>query len=784
MKPALHELFRERLRSYLASPPSPAASRALRAAARLAGLAPFAAWPDSPTAGTRSSLSPLLDASADGFEAALAKIVPAWAAGGPEPAPAERPAPAKEAAPPVSGSKPASPAPPSAGKKDGPDGSLASLFRSEAEALFARLEQGVLAWEKAPAPEGGAELMRAAHALKGAGRIASLPDLVAQAHALEDEFSANRGSASAPLSPEKADAYLRRIDDMRAAAGLPRTPRAATASTAAHALPVDSGLLSRLTALSGENLLFARRLAARCEEAADLRRRLADFARALADAGNAGQAAAAREISQGARALENALSAHARRAQDVAGRLYDGALSLRMRPLSDLLSALPRAARDLSRSLGKRVRLVFSGETVLVDREILSALESPLNHLLRNACVHGIGTPEERRAAGKPEEGTVRISADAKADSLRLTFADDGRGLDFDAIRATAVATGRVAPQMAEALNEEDLTSLVFLPRFTTETEVRELSGRGVGLDLVMTTLRELGGEVEAHGAKGKGFSVTMSVPLSLAIQRGIVARVRGVRFVFPLSHISGVRPLGKDGGLRDGAGNALRIARADALLFEREADGAEAGNEARAILLDGGVALAVDAVEGEMELYIRPLPPGLPQRAGIAGATVLPDGEVALVLSPRELLETAQRGGTPPADGGKRRILIADDSETVRTTLSALLAAAGYAVGEARDGRHALAEAIGGKWDLVVSDVDMPRMDGISFCRALREAGERVRTVLLTYKDDAKTKREAAEAGAVAVWSKARLADPKEFLAAIAAAMPERSGASAARAE
>ncbi|MBQ7253040.1 MAG: response regulator, partial [Kiritimatiellae bacterium] len=509
------------------------------------------------------------------------------------------------------------------------------------------------------------------------------------------------------------------------------------------------------------------------------------FARRLADGGDSARAATARELAQGARALENAFSAHARRAQEVAGRLYDGALGLRMRPLSDLLSTLPRAARDLARSLGKRVRLVFSGETVLVDREILSALESPLNHLLRNACVHGIESPEERRAAGKPAEGTVRISADAKADTLVLSFRDDGRGLDYGAIRATAVATGRVAPRMAEALSEAELASLVFLPRFTTEKSVRELSGRGVGLDLVMTTLRELGGEVSARSAAGKGLAVDMTVPLSLAIQRGLVARVRGVRFVFPLAQISGVRPLGA-GALRGEDGGETRLVRADGVLFappaEEGAADAEpvgAGDGARAVLLGGGLALAVDAVEGEMELYIRPLPPGLPKREGIAGTTVLPDGEVALVLSARELAEAATRErAAPAADADKRRILIADDSGTVRATLAALLTAAGCAVGEARDGRHALAEALAGTWDLVVSDVDMPRMDGIAFCRAYREAGGAAKVVLLTYKDDEATKRAAAEAGAAEVWSKARLADPKAFLASLAAAVPERGGA------
>jgi len=770
MTPALHALFAGRLRSYLASAPSPAASRALRAAARLAGLSAFASWPDAPSAGSLQSLATLLDAPAAGFEEAVASLAASWTADESSPAPeeaAEKPA---EAAPPP---PPAAPA--NEGKSPAGD-SLSSIFKSEAEALFSRLEKGVLAWEKGPAAENGAELMRAAHALKGAGRIASLPALVERAHAFEDAVSADREAAARPLSPEAADRYLARLDAMREAAGLPRARPASSAAGSARTLPVDSALLSRLTALSGENLLFARRLATRAEELSDLRRRLADFARDLADGALDDPAAAARDLSQAARAAETALSAHERRAQDVASRLYSGALGLRMRPLSDLLAALPRAARDLARSLGKRVRIATSGETVLVDREVLSALESPVNHLLRNACVHGIETPAEREAAGKPAEGLVRIAADATADSLSLVFSDDGRGLDFEAIRRVAVASGRVAPQMAPSLDRDDLTSLVFLPRFTTESRVGELAGRGVGLDLVMTTLRELGGDVAAHGEPGKGLSVTMTVPLSLAIRRGIVARVRGVRFVFPLSQVSGVRPLG--GGappLRNATGEDLRLVRAADLLFPPDADGEEAapaaagGEETRAVLLGNDLALSVDAVEGQMELYIRPLPPGLPRREGIAGATVLPDGEVALVLAARQLVETARQAGAPPPEAGKKRILVADDSETVRRTLSALLAAAGWAVGEARDGRHALAKALAGKWDLVLSDVDMPRMDGIAFCRALKESGESVRTVLLTYKDDEATKRAGLAAGAAAVWSKARLADPKAFLDAVA---------------
>lgn len=459
------------------------------------------------------------------------------------------------------------------------------------------------------------------------------------------------------------------------------------------------------------------------------------------------------------------------RVEQLSQRLYDTALACRMRPFGDALPGGSRMVRDLARALGKQARLEISGEATQVDRDILDALDVPLTHLLRNALDHGIESPDARVAAGKPAEGVLRLHAMHRAGKLLIDVSDDGEGIDLEKLRGRIQARGYASAETAARLSEAELLAFLFLPGFSTRDAVTEYSGRGVGLDVVQTLMRALRGVARIDQQSGQGTRVTMELPLSLSVVRSLLVDVGGEVYAFPL-------------GLVD---CTLRVAAADVVSLEghqhfRLEDRQVGLVSARQVLLDtdaGGQAgdlpvvvigagetvfgVAVDRLLGERTLAVQPLDPRLGKVQDVLAGAVMDDGTPVLVLDVEDLLRSidklvsagrlARVDARPdaPVVTARKHVLVVDDSLTVRELERKLLQHRGYDVSVAVDGMEGWNMVRAGRFDLVVTDVDMPRMDGIELVSRIR-ADARLRgtpVMVVSYKDREEDRRRGLEAGA-----------------------------------
>lgn len=464
-----------------------------------------------------------------------------------------------------------------------------------------------------------------------------------------------------------------------------------------------------------------------------------------------------------------------------AHQLYGEALSCRMRPFADGVLAFPRTVRDLARGLGKEARLEIGGGGTAVDRDILDALEAPLTHLIRNAVDHGLESTEERKMAGKATCGTVRLAAEHRSGMLFITVSDDGRGINVESVRRRVVERNHSSPETAARLTDAEVLEFLFLPGFTLRDRVTELSGRGVGLDVVQTMLREVRGTIKIITEAGKGTCFELRLPLSLSVVRALVVDICGEGYAFPLSRISRVLTVsaevvestegrqhfpweGQRVGLVSGAqvlgreddvaGRALL----PVLLLERE--GREYG-------------VVVDRFAGEQELTVQPLDPALGRVTNIAAGAVRRDGAPLLVVDVDDFFLSIEgiatggqmrtvRTGVGAELRTARKVLVVDDSLTVRELQRKLLDAQGYLVDIAVDGMDGWNAVRLGGYDLLITDIDMPRMDGIELTTLVKR-DVRLRTLpvmVVSYKDRDEDRQRGLMAGADYYLTKASFHD------------------------
>ncbi|VVO67789.1 Sensor histidine kinase RcsC [Pseudomonas fluorescens] len=462
--------------------------------------------------------------------------------------------------------------------------------------------------------------------------------------------------------------------------------------------------------------------------------------------------------------------------------LYDTALACRMRPFADVLTGQVRMVRDLGRDLGKQVRLEIEGEKTQVDRDVLEKLEAPLTHLLRNAVDHGIETPEQRLLAGKPAEGLIRLRASHQAGLLVLELSDDGNGVDLEKLRRSIVERSLSPAQTAAQLSEEELLTFLFLPGFSLRDTVTEVSGRGVGLDAVQHMVRQLRGAVVLEQAAGEGSRFHLEVPLTLSVVRSLVVDVGDEAYAFPLAHIERMCDLepadivqveGRQHFWHEGRHVGLVAA---SQLLQRPAS-QNSGQTLKVVVIrerDAIYGVAVERFIGERTLVVLPLDERLGKVQDISAGALLDDGSVVLIVDVEDMLRSVEkllntgrleriaRHSNQVVEAARKRILVVDDSLTVRELQRKLLLNRGYDVAVAVDGMDGWNALRSEDFDLLITDIDMPRMDGIELVTLLRRDNrlQSLPVMVVSYKDREEDRRRGLDAGADYYLAKASFHD------------------------
>lgn len=688
---------------------------------------------------------------------------------------------------------------------------LRAIFADEAAERLVALDAALLALERGTTGDDAVhhltEAFRQAHTLKGGARAAGLPDMERVAHRLESAFDQLRSGGGA--GPGGWDAIYAAVDGLRAllagraadvdavvaaldAAGAtpdgpvpgrdageaahrravpPRPPppgarRAPDPGAGGEAVRVPVARLERLMADVRELHAGLSSLRLRATEARRLDQRTSRLGRTLRryrlrPAAGPPRPSGATPPDDGLGLIEEMgdlrrhLDADVRRLEQVTADLHADVRRLRMVPVGVALAGLPRLLRDTAAACGKEARLELVGDDTEVDRSVLEGISGAVTHLVRNAVDHGL---ERRAAAGKPPVGVVTVAAREGRGTLLLEVSDDGAGIDVAAVDRRAgelglVAAGDPAPGL----------DILFRAGFSTAERLTEVSGRGVGLDAVAAMVGARQGSVAVRTVPGQGTTFTITLPLTLATTRSLLLRAGGRTLALPMAAVERVVRTGH-GPTRPGADDSVPVADLAAVIGFAGDAGDAAGPDGRgpapapgrlAIVAAGATdraAVVVDAVLGEEELVVSTLPPPLRHVRFTAGAAILGTGEVVPVLHAAEVFRAAAlpRGAV---------VVVADDSAAARSLARAALESAGFAVRPAADGAEALALVEAGGCAAVVSDVQMPGLDGVTLCRRLR-ADARFRhlpVVLMTSLASPADRREGLAAGADAYLVKGR---------------------------
>jgi len=446
---------------------------------------------------------------------------------------------------------------------------------------------------------------------------------------------------------------------------------------------------------------------------------------------------------------------------------------IKMLPLSTIFEGFPRMVRDIASQQGKEVNLVISGGETELDKKVLEGIKVPLIHILRNCVDHGIEKPEVRIALGKQRVGTIRISALHEADNVVIIVEDDGRGMDTAQIKNTALKKGLVPSHELEGMTDKEVLNIVFMNGFSTSPIVTDVSGRGMGLDIVRRDITDLKGRVILDAQKEKGARLTLVLPLTIAIIQVLLVKVKNMVFALPMLPISeSVRVNMGDVSTVEGR-MAVQfrdhivplVGLNEVLGLSPGEDGGEKQKKEMLVVmatsLDRQVGFIVDEIVGEEELFVKSLGKHLGKVKNVSGALIIPTGEVVVVLDIADLI--AHSSLSPPAVTDKKgalelkrkekRILVVEDAFSTRELEKTILETHGYFVDTAVDGLDALDRMSASRYDLVVSDIEMPRMDGFELCRTLKsnEGYRDIPFVMVTALQKEEDKRRGMEVGAAA---------------------------------
>ncbi|MDB4946076.1 MAG: CheA signal transduction histidine kinase [Labilithrix sp.] len=689
-------------------------------------------------------------------------------------------------------------------------------FRIEAAELQADLGQGVLALERGDGGSGAraaivARLLRLAHTLKGAARVVRQREIADHAHAIEEVLGPYR-EGEGGVAREHVDLLLARVDGIAAlvkklgvapakaasapAAPPPEPPQDTVRTSVAEInLLVDgigeaSALLGTLRRGQGP-LGRARRLVdLLASQLASPRLR-----ESMRGAGPTGALAAAKtyalaeELQDVFDGLERTLGPGIDQLDQELRQVRESAEQLRLVPAASLFAALERAVRDVAQAQGKRVVVEGRGGDVRLDAHVLAAVQGALLQVARNAVAHGIEDPERRRASGKDPTGRVILEIVRRGRRVSFLVRDDGRGIDLEAVRAKAEERGLVA-RGEVSVEPARLLQLLLHARLSTSASVTELSGRGIGLDLLRAAAEQLAGHVEVRTEAGQGSTFELLVPVSLASVHALLVTAAGETVAIPLEALRETIRLPRGSVVRTPAGEQLAhgsevlpFVPLGKLLASRRSrtpaiTSADPAGEAPFITAlvvrsaRGVAAIGVDRLLGTATVVQRPLPALAPATAVVAGSSIDADGNPQLVLDPEGLVLAARGAGVTAAAApvrAARRVLVIDDSMTTRMLEQSILESAGFDVEVASSAEEGLDKIRASDFALVLVDVEMPRMDGFTFIETVR-ADPRLRDIpciLVTSRADEEDRRRGREVGANGHIQKGEF-DQNELLARI----------------
>ncbi|MBF0263756.1 MAG: Hpt domain-containing protein [Gammaproteobacteria bacterium] len=461
-----------------------------------------------------------------------------------------------------------------------------------------------------------------------------------------------------------------------------------------------------------------------------------------------------------------------RKSYILSSRLNREVISSRMRGFVECTHGFKRMVRDVSQALGKQVKLNMEGLDTLVDSDILDKIEAPLTHLIRNAIDHGIEMPEVRSQKGKSPEGLIKLSAYHNAGHLNITIKDDGRGVDLVQLKTKIINKGMINQQMADHLSESELLDFLFLPGFSTREDVTEFSGRGVGLDVVHSETVAMGGQIRSSSQIDQGILIQLQLPLTLSVIRSLLTQIGGAYYAFPLARIHAV--------IKKNINDIFSLEKQQFITFnEHEISLCDGGQILE--LKDAGVyskpvldivvlsergeyfAIVVDQIISEASLALHKIDPRLGKIKDISSAAIADDGKLVLVIDVDDLFISIQEKvnihSIPMKQSEARhenhqsgkRVLVVDDSITIREVEKNLLESKGYLVDVAVDGADGWNSVRENYYDLVISDIDMPRMNGIEFVSLIKSDSRlcKIPVMIVSYKDNEQDKRMGLDAGA-----------------------------------
>ena len=669
-------------------------------------------------------------------------------------------------------------------------------FVEEAADHLLRLREGISALEQGNADrEQINELFRAAHTLKGSSRMLKLVPITALAHSTEELLSAMRDGTltSTPTVTSLLGQAVDGLSDLvsqladgltgealpaadqalcsaleNAAHGLapieaeasPAVPSSQTSpqpiNTSPPALATESELrLSDTVRVRLDRLDDVIRLMGEVLSGHHHLHSLVDQARALSATLPAERQAPFQAFN---RELKDSVLTH----DSLMSDLHDRALQMRMLPLSVVFDPLAHMSRELAQSLGKQVDCRVRGSEIELDRQMIDRLSDPLIHLLRNALDHGLEPPSERQAAGKPPRGQLVIEAWQDAGWVVVEMHDDGAGISLDAVRQKALAKQLVSEEQLNALSEQETLELIFLPGFSTKSMITDFSGRGVGMDVVKrTVVDELNGDLQLASVNGRGTRFTLRLPLSLAMMRVLLVNVGGINLGITAPYVSELVECSTDAFI-DAAGQRTLILRNEFVPVVSLASLLElpttSTTETTLLLVvhqrHQKLALIIDSLIDERDMVIKPLPVHIRQLPLVSGMVSMGRNALVSLLHVPALLELTRRSTLRPSaerTASTQRILVVDDSLNTREIEKDVLEAWGYHVTLAENGRDGLAKALAEPFDAVLTDVEMPVMDGFALTARLRE-NEVYRyrpIIIITSREKEADRRRGIEVGA-----------------------------------